>query len=113
MLITRSGELQDVRVLVTGGSSGLGRAMAQALAHAGAHVAVSSRDERRAHATAAELGSGALGVGLDVRDGGAGGFWVGSRFWGVGGPRCPVDKAGLRDDAIQPPVHKDYPPVLG
>src|SRR2546421_11625329 len=107
MLITRSGELQDVRVLVTGGSSGLGRAMAQALAHAGAHVAVSSRDERRAHATAAELGSGALGVGLDVRDGGAGAAAGDAGFGGVGGPDGPVENAGIGMRTVNPRVMCD------
>jgi gluconate 5-dehydrogenase len=42
--------------------------MAQALAQAGARVVVSSRHAERAQATAAELGAGALGVELDVRD---------------------------------------------
>jgi gluconate 5-dehydrogenase len=61
-------QLTDTRVLVTGGTSGLGRAMAQALAQAGARVAVTSRLLERAQATAADLGDGALGVELDVRD---------------------------------------------
>jgi gluconate 5-dehydrogenase len=60
--------LSDTRVLVTGGTSGMGRAMAQALVQAGARVAVTSRHGERAQATAAELGAGALGVELDVRD---------------------------------------------
>src|SRR5882757_5913430 len=61
-------ELSDTRVLVTGGTSGLGRAMAQALARAGARVALTSRHRERAEATALELGAGALGIELDVRD---------------------------------------------
>jgi NAD(P)-dependent dehydrogenase (short-subunit alcohol dehydrogenase family) len=36
-------DLKHVRALVTGGTSGLGRAMAQALADAGAQVALTSR----------------------------------------------------------------------
>jgi NAD(P)-dependent dehydrogenase (short-subunit alcohol dehydrogenase family) len=40
-------ELSDTRVLVTGGTSGLGQAMAESLARAGARVAVSSRDDER------------------------------------------------------------------
>ena len=56
------------RVLITGATSGLGRAMAQALAQAGAAVAVCGRDAARAEATAAELGPGAVAVAMDVRD---------------------------------------------
>ncbi len=61
-------QLSHTRVLVTGGTSGLGLAMAQALAQAGARVVVTSRRRERAQATAAELGAGALGVELDVRN---------------------------------------------
>lgn len=60
--------LTGTRVVVTGASSGLGRAMAQALATAGARVAVTSRSKQRAEAAAHELGLNAEGFGLDVRD---------------------------------------------
>ena len=61
-------ELSGIRVLVTGSTSGLGRAMAAALAEAGARVMVTSRDQARAHATAEELGPSAIPCRLDVRD---------------------------------------------
>jgi NADP-dependent 3-hydroxy acid dehydrogenase YdfG len=49
----------DGRVaLVTGGTKGLGRAMAQGLAEAGAQVAIVSRHGDEAQATAAELAPG-------------------------------------------------------
>ncbi|MCW2704874.1 MAG: family oxidoreductase, partial [Blastococcus sp.] len=57
-----------VRVLITGGTSGLGAAMASALLDAGATVAITGRDEGRAEAAARELGNGCVGVGMDVRD---------------------------------------------
>lgn len=60
--------LSGVWVLVTGASSGLGAAMAVALAEAGARVMVSSRDQARAETAATALGSPAIPVQLDVRD---------------------------------------------
>jgi len=59
--------LDGTTVLVTGGTSGLGRAMAAALLAAGARVGVSSRERDRAEAAARELGTDATGVELDVR----------------------------------------------
>ena len=53
--------------LVTGATSGLGRAMAAALAEAGLRVAVAGRSGERA-AAAAEAMPGAFGVEMDVRD---------------------------------------------
>jgi gluconate 5-dehydrogenase len=53
--------------LVTGGTSGLGLAMATALARAGLAVAVAGRSGERAAAAANPL-PGAFGVELDVRD---------------------------------------------
>lgn len=61
-------DLSATRALVTGGTSGLGLAMAAALTDAGARVAVASRDRGRAHKAAASLGSGGLAVEMDVRD---------------------------------------------
>ena len=55
-----------MKVLVTGGTSGLGLAMASALAAAGAIVALTGRSAARATAVAADL-PGAAGIELDVR----------------------------------------------
>jgi NAD(P)-dependent dehydrogenase (short-subunit alcohol dehydrogenase family) len=53
--------------LVTGGTSGLGLAMAAALAEAGLRVAVTGRSGQRAADAAGSL-PGALGIEMDVRD---------------------------------------------
>jgi NAD(P)-dependent dehydrogenase (short-subunit alcohol dehydrogenase family) len=53
--------------LITGGGGGIGRATAQALAQAGAHVAVSDIDEAAAHGVADEIGRGEAHR-LDVAD---------------------------------------------
>jgi NAD(P)-dependent dehydrogenase (short-subunit alcohol dehydrogenase family) len=56
-----------LKVLVTGGTSGLGLAMAAALAAAGAKVALTGRSAGRAAAVATEL-PGAAGLEMDVRE---------------------------------------------
>jgi NAD(P)-dependent dehydrogenase (short-subunit alcohol dehydrogenase family) len=61
-------ELNGIRVLVTGATSGLGAAMAAALAEAGARVMATSRDQARAEETAKELSSSVVPCQLDVRD---------------------------------------------
>ena len=53
-------DLNGATVLVTGGSSGIGRATAASLAGAGAHVAITGRDERKLAAAAAALGAHAI-----------------------------------------------------
>jgi NAD(P)-dependent dehydrogenase (short-subunit alcohol dehydrogenase family) len=61
-------QLDGIRVLVTGATSGLGAAMAAALAEAGARVMATSRDQARAEETAKELGPSVVPCQLDVRD---------------------------------------------
>ncbi len=54
--------------MVTGGSRGIGRAIAGALAEAGARVAIVVRDLARGEAAAAEIGHGAKAFAADVAD---------------------------------------------
>ena len=53
-----------MNVLVTGGTSGLGLAMASALARAGAMVALTGRSGQRASSVAAELPAAVAGIGM-------------------------------------------------
>ena len=65
-------DLTGKTALVTGASRGLGRSFANALARAGADVAVTSRDASHVHDACAEieaLGRRAIPLALDVRDG--------------------------------------------
>jgi gluconate 5-dehydrogenase len=65
-------DVTNIRVLVSGGTSGLGQAMSGELVAGGAQVVLTGRDAARAAAAAAQLtnsGPGrAVGVAMDVRD---------------------------------------------
>src|SRR5271154_5579337 len=52
--------LRNAVALITGGSSGIGRAIAQSLASSGARVAITGRDERKLADTASALGVHAI-----------------------------------------------------
>jgi NAD(P)-dependent dehydrogenase (short-subunit alcohol dehydrogenase family) len=58
--------LAGKRALVTGGSRGIGRSVALALADAGAKVAVAARTTNEIQAVAQECGRGAIAIPLDV-----------------------------------------------
>ncbi len=63
-------DLSGCSAIVTGGSKGLGQAMAAGLASAGANLLLTSRNEDEAEATAAEIatdfGRRAIGIRSDV-----------------------------------------------
>jgi NAD(P)-dependent dehydrogenase (short-subunit alcohol dehydrogenase family) len=102
--------LSGTRVLVTGGTSGLGRAMAQALVQAGARVALTSRDAQRAQATAAELGAGAVGIELDVRDPGSVSAAVDRAYAVLDGLDLLVNNAGIGMRTVNPRFLTDPQP---
>ncbi len=64
-----SHSIKDRVVVVTGGSKGIGRGIAQVFAHAGAKVAILARHEDQAAAAAAAIGHGAIGLAGDVTSG--------------------------------------------
>lgn len=65
---TRPFRLDDKLAVVTGGSRGIGRAIAQVFRDAGARVVVCSRNLGSCEAAAKELGGGAVGLRCDVAD---------------------------------------------
>jgi NAD(P)-dependent dehydrogenase (short-subunit alcohol dehydrogenase family) len=90
----------DGRVaLVTGGNRGLGRAIAEAFAEAGASVAVTSRNLQRAETAAAEIakatGRKCLGLALDVRSDDQVKATVARTIADLGGIHILVNNAGL------------------
>lgn len=90
-----------MKVLVTGGTSGLGLAMASALAAAGATVALTGRSGERAESVAAGL-PGASGVEMDVRDESSVARAV-ERVWSrLGGVDMLVNNAGIGMRTVNP-----------
>ncbi len=62
-----AGDLAGKRAVVTGGATGIGRAIAAALARHGVRVAVADIDLAKARDTAAAIGADAIGLAIDVR----------------------------------------------
>jgi NAD(P)-dependent dehydrogenase (short-subunit alcohol dehydrogenase family) len=90
-----------MKVLVTGGTNGLGRAMADALATAGATVALTGRSAAHATAVAAGL-PGATGFELDVRDESSVARAVETAWSRLGGIDMLVNNAGIGMRTVNP-----------
>jgi NAD(P)-dependent dehydrogenase (short-subunit alcohol dehydrogenase family) len=95
-----SRQLPSTRVLVTGGTSGLGKAMAAALAAAGARVALTSRDGARAEVAAAAIG--AIAIEMDVRDEPSVQAGVEAVYERLGGLDVLVSNAGVGMRSVNP-----------
>jgi NAD(P)-dependent dehydrogenase (short-subunit alcohol dehydrogenase family) len=93
--------LHGTRALVTGGTSGLGLAMADALAKAGATVVLTSRSAERAEAAAARL-PGALGVAADASDESSVARAADQAWSRLGGVDLLVNNAGLGMRTVNP-----------
>jgi NAD(P)-dependent dehydrogenase (short-subunit alcohol dehydrogenase family) len=110
---TRRGALEPLagtRVLVSGATSGLGRAMASALVEAGAEVIITGRQLARAQASAAGLGARAVGLELDVRDETSVRAGV-ERAWAhLGGVDVLVNNAGIGMRTVNPRFLTDPQP---
>jgi NAD(P)-dependent dehydrogenase (short-subunit alcohol dehydrogenase family) len=102
--------LTDVHALVTGGTSGLGLAMARALAAAGARVALTGRDRERAASVARALDGHVTGLALDVRDEGSVRDAVASAVDELGAIDLLVGNAGIGMRTVNPRFLTDPQP---
>ena len=88
-------ELDDSTAIVTGASSGIGRATAEALSAAGADIVLAARSEDRITALADDLETDALAVPTDVREEADVKALVASTVDRFGGVDVLVNNAGL------------------
>ncbi len=92
---TPDDEFRGRRAVVTGAASGIGRAAAAALLRRGAQVAIADVNLEAATATAAELGTGALAVRMDVRERASVESGFAAALAGLGGCDILVANAGV------------------
>ena len=92
-------DLSGRRALVTGSTRGIGRSIAESLAEAGADVVVHSRSQRDAESVAKQIGSQAVGIGVDLRSEGAPKRLVDKTVAALGGIDILVNNAGLTSPA--------------
>lgn len=93
-------DLSNRIALVTGGTRGIGRDIAQTLAECGAKVAVTGRDLSRAEEAAAALGGGSRGFAADMADSDAVTKLIADVEQQLGPIDILVNNAGLTRDNI-------------
>jgi NAD(P)-dependent dehydrogenase (short-subunit alcohol dehydrogenase family) len=95
-------DLHGVRALVTGGTSGLGFAMSQALAQAGARVVLTGRTGARVQDAATRIGDGTTGLVMDVRDEHSVAAGTDRALAALGGLDVLVNNAGIGMRSVNP-----------
>lgn len=94
------GSLDGRVAIVTGGTRGIGRSIAERLIDAGASVVVTGRQAESARAVAVELGGAAMGLGIDVRHSEEADRLVAATLEAFGRLDILVNNAGVARDAF-------------
>ncbi|MEW2121629.1 SDR family NAD(P)-dependent oxidoreductase [Streptomyces sp. NPDC005474] len=96
--------LKDKRAVITGGSRGIGLAVARALAQEGAHVALVGRNAQaaveQATALAAETGARAIGIGADTGDDASVAAMAAAAIEQLGGVDILVNNAAMTNPGV-------------
>lgn len=104
----------DRKVIVTGGTRGIGKAIATGFAAAGAQVILTGRDATTAQAIAAELDGDVQGLELDVTSGESVQKFFAEALERLGGLDILVANAGItRDKLVMALKDEDWDDVLG
>ena len=106
-------DLSGKNVLVTGSTRGIGRAIAETLAKAGARVAVVGRDLQKAQEAATAVGNGAIGFACNVTDTAAIAKLVADVEAAFGSIDVLVNNAGItRDNLVMRLKDEDWDAVI-
>jgi 3-oxoacyl-[acyl-carrier protein] reductase len=106
-------DLSGKNVLVTGSTRGIGRAIAETLAKAGARVAVVGRELQKAQEAAAAVGNGSMGFACDVTDTAAIAKLVADVEAAFGSIDVLVNNAGItRDNLVMRLKDEDWDAVI-
>lgn len=100
-------ELTGRTAIITGASRGIGLAIGQRLAQAGANVVLTSRDQQSADAAAAQIDGNALGVAAHVAEDDAAQRCVDLTLERFGSIDILVNNAGT-NPAFGPPIDQDH-----
>jgi NAD(P)-dependent dehydrogenase (short-subunit alcohol dehydrogenase family) len=107
-------DVTDVRVIVSGGTSGLGYAMCAELLVGGAQVVLTGRDAERTAAAAAQLANSgpglAVGVAMDVRDERSVADGIAAAGEALSGIDVLVNNAGIGMQTVNPRFMTDPQP---
>ena len=106
-------DFSNKSVIVTGGTRGIGRAVASAFAGAGAKVVISGRSAETAAAVAAEIDGDVHGLALDIADSGSVSEFFPAAQELLGGIDVLVANAGItRDKLVMATKDEDWDDVL-